>query len=61
MSKGAQTFTQSKVTRALRGAVKAGFKVRRVEIDASGNIVLDFDSTKKSDASPVNPGEWDNI
>jgi hypothetical protein len=40
MSRGAQTFRQGDVTKALKGAVKAGLKVERVEIDRDGKIVV---------------------
>jgi hypothetical protein len=41
MSRGAYNFKQGDLTRALRGAAKAGVNVSRVEIDKkTGNIVL---------------------
>ena len=41
MSRGAQTFKQGDVTKALKGAVNAGLSVKRVEIDKkTGNIIL---------------------
>jgi hypothetical protein len=40
MSRRRSTFSQADVTRASRGAVKAGLPVRRVEIDATGKIVI---------------------
>ena len=42
MSRGAQTFKQADVTRALKAALKAGFKVIRAEVRTDGSIVLDF-------------------
>jgi hypothetical protein len=33
-------FTQAQVSRAVRGAIKGGLTVSRVEIDASGKIVV---------------------
>jgi hypothetical protein len=40
MSRGAHTFKQGDLTRAVKGAVKAGLSVQRVEIDPTGKIVL---------------------
>jgi hypothetical protein len=40
MSRRAQPFTQFDVTRAAKGAVKAGLTVQRVEIDREGKIIL---------------------
>jgi hypothetical protein len=40
MSRRAAAFSQADVTRASRGALKAGLPVRRVEIDAAGKIVV---------------------
>jgi hypothetical protein len=40
MSRRQSTFSQADVTRAMRGAMKAGLTVRRVEIEATGKIVI---------------------
>jgi hypothetical protein len=40
MPRGAQKFTEGDVTRAVRGAVKAGLNVQRYEIDREGKIVV---------------------
>jgi hypothetical protein len=40
MSKGQHTFKQGDVTKALKGAAKAGVKIARVEIDRDGKIVV---------------------
>jgi len=42
MSRGAHTFKKGDVTRALKAAEKAGFKVQRAEVRTDGSIVLDF-------------------
>jgi hypothetical protein len=48
-----QGFKQGDVTRALKGAVAAGLKPSRVEIDAAGRIVLDFgQGTPAAEANP---------
>lgn len=57
-------FKQADVSRALKGAIVAGMKVDRVEIDQDGKIVLRFDAA--ADA-PVHSGqgasrnEWDSV
>lgn len=40
MSRAAQTFRQADLTRALKGAMKGGLSVKRVEIDKTGKIVM---------------------
>jgi hypothetical protein len=40
MSRRAQPFTQTDVTNAVMGAVKAGLNVHRYEIDREGKIVV---------------------
>jgi hypothetical protein len=40
MSRGAYTFRQSDVTRAVKAVTAAGVEVARVEVDKSGNIVI---------------------
>jgi hypothetical protein len=60
MSRAPQTFKQNDVTKACKGAVRAGLMVQRVEIDQAGKIVV-F-AGKPADpqiAQPVN--EWDGV
>jgi hypothetical protein len=40
MTRRASAFLQTDITRAGRGALKAGLSVRRVEIDVTGKIVV---------------------
>jgi hypothetical protein len=40
MSRYPQKFTEGDVTRAVRGAVKAGLNVQRYEINREGTIVV---------------------
>lgn len=47
----AARFTQTDVTRALRGALAAGVKVGRVEITPTGGIVITAEGCK-ADATP---------
>lgn len=60
MSRGAQTFKQGDVTKALRAAERAGLKVQRAEINPTdGRIVLDFTEQPKSPVQSEN--EWDSV
>lgn len=60
MARSAARFRQMDVTRALRGAQEAGVEPTRLEIDASGRIVLAFTEAPPApveSAEAVNP--WD--
>jgi hypothetical protein len=59
MSRAANTFKQTDVTRAIKAAEKAGLKVQRAEVRTDGSIVLDFDPP----AAPQDPNinEWDTV
>jgi hypothetical protein len=59
MSQGPQKLKQSDVVKALKGAMKAGFKVLRAEIGADGRIVLDFTEQTQNFAECLN--EWDSV
>ena len=50
-ARGTCTFRQRDVTAAVKGAVKAGVEVRRVEIDKDGKIVV---VTTKQTTEPAN-------
>jgi hypothetical protein len=54
MSRAGQTFRQGDVTKAVKGVVKGGLKVERVEVDA-GKIVIFTDKS----ALAVTRNEWD--
>jgi hypothetical protein len=58
MSRGDQTFKQGDVTKAAKGAAKAGLNVRRIEIDRDGKIVV---ITGQPDQSPHELNEWDTV
>jgi hypothetical protein len=60
MSRGAQTFRQGDVTRALKAAEKAGLKVQRAEVRQDGSILLDFDPPATAPQDPNN-NEWDTV
>jgi hypothetical protein len=61
MSRGAHSFKQGDVTKAIKGAVNAGLAVRRVHIDKkTGDIILFADqSPEKSDGST--PNDWEDV
>jgi len=56
MSRGAQTFKQGDVTKAVRAVVKAGVNVRRVVIDGGKIIVV---AGRPEDGEELN--EWDSV
>ena len=60
MSRGAQSFRQSDVTKALKAAEKAGFKVQRAEVRRDGSILLDFDQ-RPGAALHSSVNEWDEV
>jgi hypothetical protein len=62
MSRGAQTFKQRDVTRALKGAAAAGIDVRRVEIDREGKIIVVIGAAASSDTKvDADVNEWDSV
>jgi hypothetical protein len=58
MSRGAHTFKQCDVTKAIKGAVNAGLVVKRVEIE-DGKIVV-F-AGRPDDRFTTSTNEWDNV
>jgi hypothetical protein len=58
MSRGQQSFRQGDVTKAVKGTVKAGVTVKRVEIDRDGKIVV---ITGDSLTSGTTTNEWDGV
>jgi hypothetical protein len=53
-------FTEADVTRALKGAKKAGYSVDRAVINRAGDIVLEFGTAEaKPCESERNP--WDEV
>jgi hypothetical protein len=61
MSRGATTFKQGDVTRALKAAEKAGLKVKRAEVRTDGSILLDFDPPATAPQDDPNVNEWDTV
>jgi hypothetical protein len=61
MSRGPQSFKQGDVTKAIKGAVKAGFKVGRFEIE-EGKIIVFADDTASPEAKvDSDTNEWDGV
>jgi hypothetical protein len=61
MSRGAQSFKQGDVTKAIKGAFNAGLAVTRVQIDKkTGDIILFADHTKAPPDSDA-PSDWDDV
>jgi hypothetical protein len=60
MSRGHQSFKQGDVTKALRAAEKAGFKVQSAEIRRDGSILLDFVRTVAALGDP-DDNDWDEV
>jgi hypothetical protein len=56
MASRASRFSQTDLTRALRGAEKAGMMIQRVEIETTGKIVI-FGGTPAAGQRSANP--WD--
>jgi hypothetical protein len=61
MSRGAQTFKQGDVTKALKGAANAGLQVQRFEIDPSGRILIFTGQSDDRHQGAQSPTEWDNV
>jgi hypothetical protein len=60
MARGAATFKQQDVTRALRASRAAGIEVQSFEVDNTGKIVVVAAQSAK-DTNGKRPDEWDNI
>ncbi|MHC2332814.1 putative membrane protein YgcG [Bradyrhizobium sp. USDA 4454] len=59
MSRGAHSFKQGDLAKAIKAAVKSGVKLRRVEIDpATGRIIL---FPGEPDPTGASGNEWDDV
>jgi hypothetical protein len=58
MSRGPSSWRQRELTRALKGAQKAGYLVNKAVIHRTGDIVLMFGATEHERDEP-NP--WDKV
>jgi hypothetical protein len=62
MARGAGTFKQQDLTRALRGTVAAGIEVQRIEIDKDGKIVVVAGKPPESPCDGSDQSnEWDKV
>jgi hypothetical protein len=61
MARGAVTFKQQDVTRALRAAAAAGVEVQQVEIDKTGKIILVTGKRQEQTDEGRGANEWDSI
>lgn len=61
MSRSAQSFRQGDVTRAIKGAVKAGFRVGRIEIVDGKIIVFAGDASLSEVKVEPDVDEWDGV
>jgi hypothetical protein len=61
MSRGQQTFRQGNVTKAVKGAVKAGIAVGRVEVTKDGTIVIIPATSENTAEREPEKNEWDEV
>jgi hypothetical protein len=61
MSRGQQTFKQRDVTKAIKGTVKAGIAVERVEIDKNGKIIIVTAKSEAASGNNLEKNEWDGV
>jgi hypothetical protein len=59
MSRAPARFRQLDVARALKGARDAGIEPKRLEIDASGKIVLAFTEVAPVEVAVEDANPWD--
>jgi hypothetical protein len=61
MSRGAQSFKQGDVTKAIKGAFNAGLPVKGFRIDnKTGEIIVFADHTKEPPDNDA-PSDWDDV
>jgi hypothetical protein len=60
MSRAPQTFTQSDVTKACKGAVRAGLEIHRVEI-MQDKIVVFVARASDDPKTAESANEWDRV
>jgi hypothetical protein len=61
MSRGAQSFKQGDVTKAIKGVVNAGFKIGRVEIGGGKIIVFAGGPEENETGRESHANEWDTV
>jgi hypothetical protein len=60
MSRGNQSLKQGDVTKAIKGFVKAGFKIGRVEIER-GKIIVFASGAENEAGLESDANEWDAV
>ena len=61
MSRGAQTFKQGDVTKAIKAAVQAGLPVARVEVSPDGRIIVIAGRPEQEQSYGTEVNEWDSV
>jgi len=61
MARGTSTFRQRDITEAIKGAVAAGLRVMRVEVDRNGKIIIVGGTSTDATAEIRDGNEWDHI
>jgi hypothetical protein len=62
MSRVPSTFRQADVTKAVKAVVAAGVDIARVEIDATGKIVIVTGKPETQENGPrAGSNEWDSV
>jgi hypothetical protein len=61
VARGALTFRQKDLTRALRATVAAGMVVQRIEIDKYGKITVVAEMPDSDRTSGDQHNEWDTV
>jgi hypothetical protein len=59
MPRGACTFKQTDVTKAVKAVVSAGVEVARVEVDRDGRIIVVVGKVAQDAGSASDKNEWD--
>ena len=54
-------ISQTEITKALRGAAKAGFKVRSLDRHADGFTMVFDDPSAPAEAPAAESNEWDTV
>jgi hypothetical protein len=61
MTRGALSFRQRDVVRAVKAAQAAGIEVARIELDQSGKIVIVSGKQAAPDYPDFDVNEWDQL
>jgi hypothetical protein len=61
MARSPCIFKQQDITRAIKGATKAGVNIRRIEIAKDGRIVIITAAEVAVQIGPGEDNEWDQV